>query len=57
MTEENQDNPEVEYSQKVMNQRHANHPTLTKLWSSVIIRHMCKVQGGDDSGLFNVPIR
>ena len=37
MTEENQDNPEVEYSQKVMNQRHANHPTLTKLWSSVIV--------------------
>ena len=37
MTEENQDNPEVGDSQKVMNQRHANHPTLTKLWSSVII--------------------
>ena len=37
MTEENQDNPEVEDSQEVMNQRHANHPTLTKLWSSAII--------------------
>ena len=37
MTEENQDNPEVEDSQKVMNQRHANRPTLAKLWSSVIL--------------------
>ena len=37
MTEENQDNPEVEDSQEKMNQRHANHPTLTKLWSSAII--------------------